>query len=705
MTTRLRDRPTRFPTLVATLAATLLLSINPARASEPAAADLPITRVVLFTTGVAYIEHAGSVEGDAELELRLPRAAMDDLLQSLVVEDLGGGRVEPVRYGARDPLPRILASYALDLSRHPTLAELLAQARGERVRVETDTAFSGTILGIEHEAVPDASPRTFLTLSTATGLRRLDLSAVRELHFERAELRQQLEAALAAIASYREVDEVPVRLRFSGEATRDVRIGYLRAMPVWKTSYRLLLDDDGADLQGWAIFDNPTSLDFEDVELAFVAGRPASFISRLFEPVYVERPRLDAVATPSFVPPVDAGALPVPPSAAARALMIEPSMMAEMDSVAAEPGAPAAPFGAGVEALADAGAAGATYVYTVRDPVTVRRFESVLVPILRTPVEAHPLSLFARGVDPRHPLRGMRIVNDTGLHLAPGPVTLFDARGFTGSALLADLVPDDDRVLSYALDLELALDVTSASEAERVVSVRIVGGLLESEHRSRARTRYLIEPRGEVQRFLVIEQPRRPGFEVVAPSPAPLLTPDSYRFGVRVEPAGDAVDGAAGAAADATEASDPTMPTHLVCDGAEPCVLEVVLERVESRRVALTSVPLERIEAYLQDLEMTPETRERLEAIAALQRELLRLDRALHAERLRRDAIHADQARLRQNMAALDRTSALYRRYVQELTEQEDRLADIARAAEGLESERRERQEELEDLIEAFGGS
>ncbi len=655
-----------------------------AQTEAPSSADLPITRVVLFTTGVAYVEHAGTVDGDGELELGVPPEAMDDLLQSLVVEDLGGGRVEPVRYGTRDPLGRILASYPLDLSRDPSLAELLAQARGERVTLQTDAVISGVIVGVEQQRVADEAPRALLTLDGEAGLQRVDLADVRELRFERAELREQLSAALGAIASYRDADEVPVRLRFSGEGNRDVRVGYLREMPVWKTSYRLLLEDDGADLQGWAIFDNPTSLDFEEVQVTFVAGQPASFVSQLFEPVYLERPRVGPPTTRALVPPTDAGVMPAPES---RAMMAAPSLMA--DAVAAEA---EAPRGAGVEALADAAAGGATFAYSVREPVTVRRYESVLVPIVRAHLEAHHLSLYDARADSQHPLRGLRIVNDTGLHLAAGPVTVFDERGFTGTARMSDLVPGDDRVLTYARDLDVAIDVTSTSEPEQVISVRLVGGLLESEHRSRLRTTYVIAPRSEIERFVVVEHPRRSGFHVSSPLPAPPVTPTAYRFGVSLTVGEGDTD-------TDTLQGDPSVPTHVSCETGEPCFLEVVLERVEARRVSVTSVPLERLEVYLRDLELSAETRALLEDVAAVQRELVRLDRAISAERSRRDAIVSDQARLRQNMAALDRNSVLYRRYVEELTEQEDTLAAIARAIEAFERERSALQEELDELI------
>ena len=689
MTTPARLRPT-WPRVVASILVAASLAAASSQPLVPDGVELPVTRVVVFSTGVAYVEHGGVLDGEAAVELRVPPEAMDDLLQSLVVADLGGGRVEGVRYGTRDPLARILGSYPIDLSRDPSLAEVLAQARGERVRVTTDVEIEGVILGVERVTVAGEAPSAYLTVFDGGRLRRVDLAEVRDLSFESETLRAQIDAALDAIAAYRDAAEVPVRIALSGAGEREVRVGYLREMPVWKTSYRLVLgaDDGAADLQGWAIFDNPTSLDFEDVQITFVAGQPASFVSALFEPVYAERPRIESAVAAGFVPPTDAGAIA---SEMSRSLMAAPAPATMMDSsVAAE-----AAFGAGVEALADGGATGATFSYTVRDPVTVRRFESVLVPILRADVTAYEVALFDARVDGRHPLRAVRIVNDSGLHLAPGPVTVFDVGGFTGTALVPDLVPGDDRLLAYAMDLDIALDVESRSEPERVVSVRFDGALLVSEHRSRLVTTYRLAPRGDVTRFVVIEHPRRSGFDVVSPTPAPTMTPDAYRFGVSL--VADDVD-------DAEGPTDPSVAEHVRCEGAEPCALQVVLERIDSRRVAVSSVPLERIEVYLQDLELDDDTRAQLEAIAALQRELVRVDRAIADERARRNAIVDDQARVRQNMAALERSSALYRRYVAELTEQEDTLAEIGQRLDALAGERAALQDEFDALVRGLGG-
>jgi hypothetical protein len=466
-------------------------------------AELPVSRVVLFTSGIGYFEHSGTVEGTAELELPVAAEQMDDLLQSLVLQDFDGGSVQPVRYASRDPLGRILASYSLDLSRDPTLAELLAQARGESVLVVTSEPIRGTIVNVEHIQPPEEEQRTYLTLATADGLQRLLLGDVRRIRFERSELQEELEAALAALAEYRGSDESRVVLRFSGNGTRRVSVGYVREMPVWKTSYRLVLEEDiKALLQGWAIFDNPTSLDLNEVEVSFVAGQPISFISSLFEPVYLERPRVGLSLAPGVVPPAYAGE--AAPRPAAR-----PAGMEMMDSAAVSTPAFREALragGAGVTAMAEGARTGATFVYTVSEPVTISRHQSAMIPILQQEVEAPLLSLFDPSVLPRNPLSGVRLSNGTGLHLAAGPMSVFDQGGFAGNSRIADVVPGDSRLLTFAVDLELEVDRGSSSEPEEVTAVTIRNGVLETVSRQRVRSEYRVSPRGDLDagRFLVI---------------------------------------------------------------------------------------------------------------------------------------------------------------------------------------------------------
>jgi hypothetical protein len=674
--------------LLMAFAATAFAQDDPAQGAPMAAANLPVTRVVLFTNGVGYFEHDGTVTGDQVLDLVVAPDEMDDLLQSLVLQDLDGGSIEPVRYDSRDPLGRILGSYSIDMSGNPTLAQILVQARGESVRVNATQTIEGVIVSVERVDVPEEAPRSYLTLATSAGLRRIDLAEVSDISFANERLNDEMADALAAIARYRTSDATTVSIRFTGTGERRVRIGYVREMPVWKSSYRLVVNDDGtADLQGWAILDNPTDMDLVDVDVAFVAGQPISFITSLFDPVYVARVRVEPETAKALAPVSD--------DAVIGGALARQSVAAPAPSVAMEMGAMADSFapqlgGAGVSAQAEGARSGATFAYAVSEPVTVGRHQSAMIPIVQQSISAHSLSLFDQNTLPLNPLAGVRIVNDTGLHLAAGTVTIYDATGFAGNALLSDLVPGDSRVLAYAVDLELVVDQAYTPQNEQIVSARIVNGLLESTVMQRLTYTVTVAATTDERRLLAVDLPRHVGYEVVAPTPGPVVTTGSMRFGVMVNAAAPATD----------ETLDEDLPVHLSCDAAgEPCVLVVQYERVSSRTMAVSNLDGSLIAFYLEGVELDAATRATLVQIQAAQAELSRLSRAIAGVETSIGEIHEDQSRIRSNMNSLDRNASLYRRYVADLEAQEGELDDLGVQLADLREEQATAQQALDTLL------
>lgn len=687
-----RTHPPRRAPFFSALAALVLFSMASAQAttSDLPAADLPVTRVVLFTNGVAYFEHTGNVTGDQRLELQVEPNQMDDMLQSLVLQDFGGGSIAPVRYDSRDPLGRILGSYSLDLSGNPTLANLLTQARGERVSVQATQLLEGVVVSVERVDSPDAAPRHFLNLATDSGLKRIALDEVSDVRFESEALRAELAAALDAIARYRATDSKTVTLVFNGQGERLVRVGYVREMPVWKTSYRLVVGDDTADLQGWAILDNPTDMDLVDVSVSFVAGQPISFITSLFDPVYVARARIAAKTSASVVPGADSEILSQmpPPAPVARAMMESAADMAIAGAIAA---APPALSGAGVDAQAEGVRSGATFAYNVSQPVTVGRHESVMIPIVQQTLPADRVSHFDTNSGLYYPFAGVRLTNDTGLHLAAGTVSLFDGNGFAGNAQLSDVVPGDSRVLSYAVDLELPIDVRGSSQPEQVFAAKLVGGVLESSVRQRITTTVQFSPRTDEPRMLLIDLPRRGGYEIVSPSPAPVLTASSMRFGV-------ALNGAS------PLEGDDAVPVQLECSSdAEACELVVTLEQVVVRRVSLNNIDQGTIALYLENVELSDADRTTLQRVLDLQRRISQLTAERRGVESRIATIHNDQNRIRSNMNSLDRNSSLYRRYVSDLEEQENELDNLGNQAETLLTQVGDLEVQLAQLLAGLG--
>src|SRR5207253_5458280 len=171
-----------------------VFAVDKAKQDLKPAVNLPMTRVVLFNSGVGYFSRSGEVEGDARVDLAFQDPDVNDLLKSMVLEDFGGGRVAAVSYDSREPITRTLSSFAINLNGQPTFASILSQMRGERVEVVLTPGaanqpgkLSGVIVGVEKQKVAAGGNATldaeFLNMWCAEGLRAVKLSDVQQLRF------------------------------------------------------------------------------------------------------------------------------------------------------------------------------------------------------------------------------------------------------------------------------------------------------------------------------------------------------------------------------------------------------------------------------------------------------------------------------------------------------------------------------------------
>src|SRR5262249_30845834 len=95
------------------------------------------------------------------------------------------------------------------------------------------------------------------------------------------------------VASARDQDVRRVTLSTAGQGERNLYVSYISEVPVWKTTYRIVLPSKEGKkplLQGWAVIDNTVGEDWNNVERSLVAGAPHSFIQQLSEPYYGRRP-------------------------------------------------------------------------------------------------------------------------------------------------------------------------------------------------------------------------------------------------------------------------------------------------------------------------------------------------------------------------------------------------------------------------------
>jgi hypothetical protein len=264
---------------------------------------LPIRRVILYSNGVAYIERRGVVHNHAEVALSFKQSQVDDVLKSMVVLDLGKGRIGAVSYNSSAPPSARLAEIPFAIAaategNNGGLAGVLSQLQGARVTVVTaNRTVTGSVLNVEtqHSQVESNTPpittNRLVIASDSGALTAFDLAEVRSVQLVDEGSRRDLAEFAHAAASARRRDAKTIVVTSDGGGERELIVSYTIAAPIWKTTYRVLLDETGKPFfQGWAIVDNVSDEDWNGIDLSLVSGTPVSFIQPIQNPVYRYRP-------------------------------------------------------------------------------------------------------------------------------------------------------------------------------------------------------------------------------------------------------------------------------------------------------------------------------------------------------------------------------------------------------------------------------
>jgi hypothetical protein len=569
-----------------------------------------------------------------------------------------------------------------------------------------------------------------------------------------------------------------------GSGSRKLYVSYTSEAPIWKTTYRIVLDGKEKPLlQGWAIVDNTTPMDWEKVELSLVAGAPVSFVQNLSQPLYARRPVMPLPNGFQVTPQTHEATLEVPSGQAAVAGAVmdasgnpaagatvrvfsaqgtlvrqgttdgsgrfhisglkpgtyrlqasHPSVgsaeyrrvtvhggrvtalnfslgggiagsreeaegkglrddrgwrhrkSAAKERLAGTPAeAPASKSEADVgriEALmqqneparAQAQALGEQFEYRLREPVTIRRNQSALLPIIHTTVQGEKVSLYNETSGGRRPRLAVWLKNSSDLTLDAGSFTVIDANAFAGEGLTKTINPGESRLLSYALDLGVEVSTTRGSESERVERVQIHRGVMRMHTKVVEKKTYVIRNNDKTARKVMVEHPVRAGWTLVETPQATESTASYHRFRVRVKP---------------------------------KTTTEFAVREENPRQTAyeIRNVTPDQITLWVRQKNIDADIERALQRIVAEKNAIAELQRKIKALDKEQKEIFSDQQRVRQNLGRLGRTTeekTLRLRYIQQLEEQEDRLgtlrAERARLSDKLTVAQRQLDERLEKL-------
>ncbi|PYT48572.1 MAG: hypothetical protein DMG44_14310 [Acidobacteria bacterium] len=645
------------------------------------AGKLPVRRVVLYKNGVGYFEHLGRVRGSQDVHVDFTSAQLNDVLKSLTVLDLSGGKITGVDYNSEAPLARRLATLRLALGENPSMADFLGALRGARLEVRggSGTAVTGKLLSVEQKSrVKDngTTEWTEISLVSDSGeVRTAEVTPSTSVRIAEKDLQVEVGRYLGLIASSRDQDLRRMTISTAGTGERNLYVSYISEVPIWKTTYRIVLPSKAEKrplLQGWAIVDNTIGEDWNDVEVSLVAGAPHSFIQQLSQPYYGRRPVVPLPESVQLTPQTHAAALE--PSAHLMAGGVPGGVMGGvlggvaggvgMGSGSARglmapmvaPGPPTAPMPEEEaveeareesEPVAEGNALGDLFEYKLKEHVTIRKNQSALVPILQTDIAAERVSLWSELLGVARPLRALWVNNASSLTLDGGSFSVLDSNTFAGEGLVEAIKPGERRLLSYATDLGLLVDTKQDSGRERVTRVRIYRGTLTTTSEEREKKTYIVRNEDTTPRTLVIEHPARPEWKLAEDGPKPEEKASGlYRFRLSVE---------------------PKKTERLVVNEAKPLYTQY----------AVNGVTDDQIELFLRQKSINSDIAKALRGIVAQKNVVADFDEKIRAQQKLIDQIFGDQGRLRENMKALKGSAeekTLLQRYTKQLDEEETEL-------------------------------
>lgn len=674
-------------------AAVALLSMT-AFAQDQAGQPLKVRKIVVYKHGVGYFEREGKVTGDQQVALTFKSAQMKDLLKSLFAVDLNGGKIATIQYDTKDPLSKQLEDILIHVPEEHTLTAFLSQLKGAKVEATiAGEKTTGSVIGIEPivKQTRDGTITSYKLVLYAEGgkIQPIDLLEAQSVRLLDEGLQKDLARVLDIHLKAKHADRKSVVLNATGQGDRTLRVGYIIETPIWKTSYRLLFTDNEKPLlQGWAILENTTDEDWDQVEVSFVAGSPMSFVMDLYTAYYPVRSEIPVGVTaaprpdPMAMKDRAAAAPPAPGAAFGRGrALAEKKAMESLDkedslarrgemrkNFAEELESAVAPAVAGVEV-------GDLFAYQAREKVSVKRGQAALVPILSERVDGGERILFYRGAVSSRPMNAYYFKNSTALTLEAGPVTIFDGSTCVGEGLMRKVLKKDMKdMIPYAVEAGVSIDRKVNQRSDPVSRGTIANGVLTLSYTQNFESVYSIRSQVAKDSVLYLDHPKTANFKLAEPAKSEEEIDGHYRFKVEVK-AGQTVE------------------------------LKVRETMPQVTSVSLLGTPAETIRFYLRQRYLSEAAKALLTQLIGSQGEINRLRQRESALVQERSRITEDQSRARENLRVLRDTPAeleMRKKYLAQIEKSEFRLDQINEETRQSAAARQQLEAELSKKVQEF---
>jgi hypothetical protein len=648
---------------------------------------LPVKRMVLYKHGVGFIERGMKITGKDPIKLSFKKNTMDDILKSLCIFDTGKGKVTGVSYETSEDVSKLLSEKAITVPESEAMVGLLRQLKGYAVKLETvDKTYDGIVVGTQEERKLTGQGQileteNFVVIKDDKGkIRAIEVRRIEDVEIISAEAKDDLDFYLEAVTSERKKNTKGLTIFLEGD-DHDITVSYITSMPSWRVSYRLAYDKKKPMLQAWGIIDNQMDEDLKDISLSLVAGKPISFIYDIYTPRYVPRPVVrEEVRTVSAPVELESGMdqlatgvlraeekearydsadMPCEEVCDGDMNMEKGKMKKKMPMKAiggkdafAQTIAPCSPEPTMANSIAVATKTvemGEFFKYDIDMPVTVKRGQSAMVPILQTQIDCIKEHVYNNQKMPRNPVVTMRIKNDTGAVLERGPILVLDENTYVGEAILPYTTIGSENHIAYSVDLGIVVNEKYDSGSELKI-ISIANYYFQKEFLEWKECEYEVQNKKKEPVDLIIEHPKTEyKVDEKVTQKTTEETESFYRWKFKVEP--------------------KTTSKFKVRE---------LITRMYNEEIRTQS--LDTIKYYLDNNYINKKDFKDVKDIIDLQTQINELENENSELEEESDQITEEQNRLRENLQALGtspKEEKLRSKYVDKLDEQETRVEAI----------------------------
>jgi len=676
-----------------------------------AADDLKVTRAVLYQNGIGYFERQGEVRSQT-IKLRIMPHQVTDILKSLTVVDLGSGRAVNIALPVDKTRSRRLAALPAQVRQSGGILAIARAFRGAMVTVRArGGSGTGRLVGVE--SLGNDQGWRLSVLRDDGVVQSFDLSKIRSLKILDRTLEVGLRKALDVALDAGSWKPVELTVHLAGPTPHKLLVSYVVEMPVWKPAYRVVLDSGKSKglLQGWAVVDNVSGEDWNNVRLSLTAGTPLTFRYDLYSPRYVRRPDLS--------PKQEAMALGPPPPTEGAALAMDDDKAEEMLSPVSDKSMPMqkprvkykyrpkkkmsrrwsrsfkdhgrrargmiprpAPrrmtsslLRKSFSALVKGTRVGSLFRYDIEEPVTIRDRQSALVSILNKQVPAEDALLYRMDMSSTYPYRAVRLKNTTGTLLESGPVAIYKDGNFVGEAVGGKVEANTFTFIPYSVDGRVLVSLQDSTNNKAARLLKIVGGQFYLEVKRVTVHAYQVANRTGKAATLYVQRRRRKGWKLTAPDKG-ILEEKDYYF----------------------------VPVKLAAKGKTR--IEVKEETPVRRWVGISSSLCgDAIALYLKDPSSDAKVSASLKEALALQARVSKLGRELRRLRRAKNTYSQRMSQVRDNLKLLGksaRNADLSRRLKKTLMDLEGKLNGMTRKLVQKDMQRGELRDRLTVLIKTI---